>query len=49
MGKERDTSAKRTVKLGKVQKDRKKTEKTINSRREIPFKKGRGLKGPFAQ
>jgi hypothetical protein len=32
-------------KNGKLEKDR----KTINSRREIPFKKGRGLKGPFAQ
>jgi hypothetical protein len=42
MGKEWDTYAKRTV-------NSKKTEKTINSRREIPFKKGRGLKGPFAQ
>jgi len=46
MGKERDTYAKITVKLGKVQK---RPKKTINSRREIPFKKGRGLKGLFAQ
>jgi hypothetical protein len=36
-------------KNGKTRKSAKKTEKTINSRREIPFKKGRGLKGPFAQ